>query len=144
VFAFLATHRSELFPDQEFADLFPSERGRPSLTAPVAASILTLQSLYDLSDSETAAARCDLRWTVEAQERVIGRTKLSDIELDPAVKPPDSHVARTTITEPDGTERQILRDNLPFGTVGRASSAPPSSAMPAAPRSSSGCRSGCS
>src|SRR6266498_1016176 len=56
---------------------------------------------------------------VEAQEKVIGRTKLSDIELDDAVQPPDSHVARTTIVDPDGTERKILRDNMPFGTVGR-------------------------
>jgi putative iron-dependent peroxidase len=56
---------------------------------------------------------------VEAQERVIGRTKLSDIELDDDVQPPDSHVARATIVDPDGTERQILRDNMPFGTVGR-------------------------
>jgi hypothetical protein len=65
MFWFLATHREELVPDQEFADLFPSGRGRPSLPAPVAASILTLQSLYDLSDGETAeAARCDLRWKV--------------------------------------------------------------------------------
>jgi putative iron-dependent peroxidase len=56
---------------------------------------------------------------VEAQERVIGRTKLSDIELDEAVQPPDSHVARTTIVDPDGTERKILRDNMPFGSVGR-------------------------
>jgi porphyrinogen peroxidase len=56
---------------------------------------------------------------VEAQERVIGRTKLSDIELDDAVQAPDSHVARTTIVDPDGTERQILRDNMPFGAVGR-------------------------
>ena len=56
---------------------------------------------------------------VEAQEKVIGRTKLSDIELDDADKPPDSHVARTTIVDPDGTERQILRDNMPFGAVGR-------------------------
>ncbi len=56
---------------------------------------------------------------VEAQERVIGRTKLSDIELADAVQPPDSHVARTTIVDPDGTERQILRDNMPFGNVGR-------------------------
>jgi porphyrinogen peroxidase len=56
---------------------------------------------------------------VEAQEKVIGRTKLSDIELDDAVKPADSHVALTTIVDPDGTERQILRDNMPFGTVGR-------------------------
>jgi porphyrinogen peroxidase len=56
---------------------------------------------------------------VEAQERVIGRTKLSDIELDDAVKPPDSHVALNTIVDPDGTERQILRDNMPFGSPGR-------------------------
>jgi transposase len=65
MFAFLAAHRGELFPDQEFADLFPSGRGRPSLPAPVAAAILTLQTLHDLSDAETAeAARCDLRWKV--------------------------------------------------------------------------------
>ena len=65
MFAFLATHRGEVFPDAEFADLFPSGRGRPSLPAPVAAAVLTLQSLYDLSDAETAeAARCDLRWKV--------------------------------------------------------------------------------
>jgi porphyrinogen peroxidase len=55
---------------------------------------------------------------VEAQEKVIGRTKLSNIELDDTVKPNNSHVALTTITEPDGTQRQILRDNMPFGTVG--------------------------
>jgi len=65
MFAFLATHRGELFPDQEFADLFPSSLGRPSLPAPVAAAVLTLQTLHDLSDAETAeAARCDLRWKV--------------------------------------------------------------------------------
>jgi porphyrinogen peroxidase len=56
---------------------------------------------------------------VEAQEQIIGRSKLADIELDDAAQPPDSHVARTTIVEPDGTERQILRDNMPFGAVGR-------------------------
>jgi putative iron-dependent peroxidase len=56
---------------------------------------------------------------VEAQERAIGRTKLSNIELDDAVKAADSHVALTTITDPDGTEREILRDNMPFGAVGR-------------------------
>src|ERR671911_1759817 len=65
MFWFLAAHRGQVFPDQEFADLFPWGRGRPSLPAPVAASILTLQTLYDLSDAETAeAARCDLRWKV--------------------------------------------------------------------------------
>lgn len=56
---------------------------------------------------------------VEAQEKVIGRMKLSDIELDDAVKPADSHVAMNTIVDPDGTQRQILRDNMPFGSAGR-------------------------
>jgi porphyrinogen peroxidase len=50
----------------------------------------------------------------EVQERIIGRTKLSDIELDDAVKPGNAHNALTTIVE-DGKELQILRDNMPFG-----------------------------
>ncbi|GAA5198723.1 Dyp-type peroxidase [Rugosimonospora acidiphila] len=57
---------------------------------------------------------------VEAQERVVGRSKLSDIEMPDAVKPDNSHVAVNTITDPDGTKREILRDNMPFGSVGRA------------------------
>jgi len=56
--------------------------------------------------------------TVEEQERVIGRTKLDDIELPDGVKPSNSHVALNTITEPDGTERKIVRANMPFGSVG--------------------------
>ncbi|MGH3416079.1 MAG: Dyp-type peroxidase [Actinocrinis sp.] len=56
---------------------------------------------------------------VEAQERVIGRTKLADIEFDDEVKPDDSHVAMNTLEGPDGGERQILRDNMPFGSAGR-------------------------
>ena len=56
---------------------------------------------------------------VEAQERAVGRRKLSDIELPDDLKPADSHVALTNITDPDGTERQILRDNMPFGAPGR-------------------------
>jgi putative iron-dependent peroxidase len=55
---------------------------------------------------------------VEGQEMVIGRTKLDDIELPDDVKPSNSHVAVNTITEPDGTERQIVRANMPFGSVG--------------------------
>jgi putative iron-dependent peroxidase len=50
----------------------------------------------------------------EAQERIIGRTKLSDIELDDAVKPTSAHSELTTIVE-DGKEIKILRDNMPFG-----------------------------
>ena len=49
---------------------------------------------------------------------MIGRTKLDDIELPDDVKPSNSHVAVNTITDPDGTERQIVRANMPFGSVG--------------------------
>jgi len=55
--------------------------------------------------------------TVEAQERIIGRTKLSDIELDESVKPSCSHSSLTTLEE-NGEEVKILRDNMPFGRPG--------------------------
>jgi putative iron-dependent peroxidase len=55
---------------------------------------------------------------VEEQERIIGRTKLSDIELDDALKPSSAHNALTTIIE-DGEQLEIVRDNMPFGEVGK-------------------------
>lgn len=61
------------------------------------------------------------RWNqlpVDQQERIIGRTKLADIELDDAVKPTHAHNALTSIVE-DGEELEILRDNMPFGNVGK-------------------------
>lgn len=65
MFAFLADHRQDVFPDGGFEDLFTSGRGRPSIPGSVMASILVLQTLHDYSDRETAeAARCDLRWKV--------------------------------------------------------------------------------
>ncbi len=57
--------------------------------------------------------------TVEDQEKVIGRSKLSDIEMPDDVKPSNSHVALNTIIDPDGTQRQILRANMPFGSPSR-------------------------
>jgi porphyrinogen peroxidase len=60
------------------------------------------------------------RWnalSTDAQERIIGRTKLSNVELDDAVKPTSAHNALTTIIE-DGKEIKILRDNMPFGRAG--------------------------
>jgi IS5 family transposase len=63
MFALLAAHRSELFPEEMFADLFPSRRGRPSVPAEVMASVITLQALHGLSDNETVdAVTFDLRW----------------------------------------------------------------------------------
>jgi putative iron-dependent peroxidase len=55
---------------------------------------------------------------VEAQEKIIGRTKLNDIELDDSVKPSSAHNALTVIEE-NGKEIKILRDNMPFGRPGQ-------------------------
>lgn len=54
---------------------------------------------------------------VEVQEKIVGRTKLDDIELTDAVKPSYAHNALTSIEE-DGRELKILRDNMPFGRIG--------------------------
>jgi porphyrinogen peroxidase len=58
--------------------------------------------------------------SVAEQERAIGRSKLSDIELPDDVKPSNSHVALNTIVDADGRQRQILRYNMPFGRVGES------------------------
>ncbi len=57
--------------------------------------------------------------STETQERIIGRKKLSDIELDDSAKPTSAHSALTTIVE-NGKEIKILRDNMPFGKAGSA------------------------
>jgi putative iron-dependent peroxidase len=56
--------------------------------------------------------------STEAQEKIIGRSKVSDIELDDSIKPTSAHNALTTIEE-SGAEIKILRDNMPFGSPGR-------------------------
>jgi putative iron-dependent peroxidase len=56
--------------------------------------------------------------TVEDQERVIGRTKLNDVELSDELKPANSHVALNTIVDENGEQQQIMRFNMPFGRVG--------------------------
>jgi len=67
VHRFLAEHRQRLFPDELFADLFGSGRGRPSVPADVIATVLVLQSLEGLSDRDALQAlRTDLRWKVAA------------------------------------------------------------------------------
>jgi porphyrinogen peroxidase len=57
--------------------------------------------------------------SVEEQERVIGRSKLADIEMPDDVKPVNSHVALNTVTGPDGEEVKIVRANMPFGHASR-------------------------
>jgi porphyrinogen peroxidase len=72
--------------------------------------VIVQKYLHDLDRWNTLAT--------EEQERIIGRTKLSDIELDDAVKPTSAHNALTTIVE-DGKQLEIVRDNMPFGDVGK-------------------------
>ncbi|WP_329318722.1 MULTISPECIES: Dyp-type peroxidase [unclassified Streptomyces] len=62
-------------------------------------------------------------WNVlssQEQELVIGRTKLANVELSDDAKPADSHVALNTITDEEGDERKIVRENMPFGSLGEA------------------------
>ncbi|WP_399936802.1 Dyp-type peroxidase [Streptomyces sp. BBFR25] len=73
--------------------------------------VVVQKYLHDLGAWEGLSA--------EGQERVIGRRKMTDVELSDDVKPADSHVALTSVTGPDGSDLEILRDNMPFGSVGR-------------------------
>ncbi|MFV0496099.1 Dyp-type peroxidase [Mycobacterium sp.] len=56
--------------------------------------------------------------SVTEQERVIGRTKLEDIELAEEAQPANSHVALNVISDDDGNELKIVRRNMPFGQIG--------------------------
>lgn len=118
------THGFRYFDDRDllgFVDGTENPRGEAALHAALVAEedpkfaggsyVIIQKYLHDMS-----------RWnalSTEAQERIIGRTKLSDIELDDAVKPTSAHNALTTIVE-DGKELKILRDNMPFGKPGHA------------------------
>ena len=67
VHAFLAEHRHRLFPDELFADLFRSGRGRPSVPADVIATVMVLQALEGLSDREAIdELRMNIAWKVAA------------------------------------------------------------------------------
>ena len=57
--------------------------------------------------------------STEEQERVMGRTKHDDIELADDVKPSNSHVALHVVTDADGNELAIVRNNLPFANATR-------------------------
>jgi putative iron-dependent peroxidase len=102
-----------------FVDGTENPRGEAALDAALVAAedapfaggsyVIIQKYLHDMS-----------RWnalSTEEQERIIGRKKLSDIELSDAVKPTSAHNALTTIAE-NGREVKILRDNMPFGKPG--------------------------
>jgi transposase len=65
IYAFLADHRGELFNDEDFADLFPSARGRPSTPAVLICCVMVLQALEGLSDRDAIRAlRTRIDWKV--------------------------------------------------------------------------------
>lgn len=72
--------------------------------------VIVQKYLHDLGDWNAIS--------VEEQERVIGRSKLEDVEMPDDVKPTNSHLALNTIVDDEGVEHDILRDNMPFGSVG--------------------------
>jgi porphyrinogen peroxidase len=84
--------------------------GEEDITFTGGSYVITQKYLHDLDGWNALST--------EAQERIIGRTKLSNIELDDSLKPTSAHNALTTIAE-DGKEFKILRDNMPFGQASR-------------------------
>lgn len=71
--------------------------------------VITQRYLHDLNAWNATS--------VSEQEDVIGRSKLSDIEQPEGVQPANSHVAANQLYAQDGSQLQILRDNLPFGNA---------------------------
>jgi len=116
------THGFRYFDDRDllgFVDGTENPRGEAALDAALVSAedarfaggsyVIIQKYLHDLN-----------RWnalSTEEQERIIGRKKLSDIELSDALKPSSAHNALTTIVE-NGREVKILRDNMPFGKPG--------------------------
>ena len=117
------THGFRYFDDRDllgFVDGTENPRGNEALNAALVGGedapftggsyVIVQKYLHDVG-----------KWnalSTETQERIIGRKKLSDIELSDAVKPSSAHNALTTVVE-DGDEVKILRDNMPFGRPGQ-------------------------
>jgi porphyrinogen peroxidase len=118
------THGFRYFDDRDllgFVDGTENPRGNVALNAALVGAedakfaggsyVIIQKYLHDVS-----------KWnalSTEEQERIIGRKKLSDIELSDEVKPTSAHNALTSIVE-NGKEVKILRDNMPFGRPGHA------------------------
>lgn len=117
-------HGFKYFDDR---DLLGFVDGTENPTGPAAAAAVTIvDEDPEFSGSSYVVVQKYLHdldaWnslSTEDQELVIGRRKLTNVELDDDTKPGNSHVALNTITGPDGGQRQILRDNMAFGSVGR-------------------------
>jgi hypothetical protein len=73
----LAVNRQRLFPDDMFADLFGSGRGRPSVPADVIATVMVLQALEGLSDRDAIAQlRMSISWKVAAGRSLAMRVSI--------------------------------------------------------------------
>jgi putative iron-dependent peroxidase len=116
------THGFRYFEDRDllgFVDGTENPRGEAALNAALVGGedppfaggsyVIIQKYLHDMASWNALA--------IEEQERIIGRKKLSDIELSDTVKPPSAHNALTTVVE-NGKEVKILRDNMPFGEPG--------------------------
>ncbi len=115
------THGFRYFDDRDltgFVDGTENPSGAESVAATIVGDedetfaggsyVMVQKYLHDLPSWQ--------RLSTETQEGIIGRTKLDDIELDDASKPPFAHNALTTLVE-GGIEIKILRYNMPFGKV---------------------------
>ncbi len=73
--------------------------------------VVTQKYLHDLSAWKAIGS--------DQQEKIIGRTKVDNIELDDETASRKSHKSLATIVDAEGVEHDILRDNMPFGSPGR-------------------------
>jgi porphyrinogen peroxidase len=117
------THGFKYFDDRDligFVDGTENPVGQASIDAVIIADedppfaggsyVIVQKYLHDLDTWN--------KLPVEKQEDIIGRKKLSDIELDDAVKQPYAHNVLTNIVDENGEQLQIVRDNMPFGSIG--------------------------
>jgi porphyrinogen peroxidase len=88
----------------------PSAFDAPEIVAPGGAGSIVLVQVWEHDSAGLAAMSLD------AQEAMIGRTKVDSVELAEEVMPASAHVSRTVVTTPDGEELHILRRNTAYGT----------------------------
>ncbi|ODA66032.1 putative deferrochelatase/peroxidase YfeX [Methyloligella halotolerans] len=118
------THGFKFFDDRDligFVDGTENPTGQPCLDAVLigeedpdfagASYVIVQKYLHDLKAWNDVP--------IEQQENIIGRKKLSDIELLDSVKPSYAHNALTSINDENGNQLDIVRDNMPFGEVGK-------------------------
>ena len=120
MFAFLAGHRHELFPEVMFADLF-NRVGDRRMPAEVIASVIVLQTLHGFSDTEA----------VEALVKPPRRDRQPARGLPPQVERqvgsvPGKHLAQVPLAEdqywvgdlgPDGRTPSVRRRKSPADTA---------------------------